>query len=187
MGTSTTPTSLLPFRFEVFLLKIAMIVAMDEDGFIGKGDGLPWSIPSDMSRFRNLTIGDGFNSVVMGRRTWDSLPDSFRPLPERVNIVMSRDTSWSGEGAETALYIGRAIELAFAEGSDELWVIGGAEIYSMFLDRVEEIHITTVRTNDSGEVSFPSWDKGLWKETVMEVSDSPGDEFPSSYSVWKRV
>ena len=149
-------------------MKIAMIVAMDEGGFIGKGNGLPWNIPSDMSRFKSLTIGDGFNSVVMGRRTWDSLPESFRPLPERVNIVMSRDT-------------------AFAEGSDELWVIGGAEIYSMFLDRVEEIHITTVHTNDSGEVSFPSWDKSLWKETVIETPDSPDDDFPSSYSIWKRI
>ena len=86
-------------------MKIAMVVAMDEDGYIGKEGGLPWRIPTDMARFRDLTIGDGFNSVVMGRKTWDSLPDSYRPLPERVNIVMSRDTSWAGEGAETALYL----------------------------------------------------------------------------------
>ena len=68
-------------------MKIAMIVAMDEDGFIGKGNSLPWRLPTDMARFRELTVGDGFNSVVMGRKTWDSLPDSFRPLPERVNTV----------------------------------------------------------------------------------------------------
>tara|TARA_Y100001970_G_scaffold91485_2_gene115379 strand:- start:18393 stop:18902 length:510 start_codon:yes stop_codon:yes gene_type:complete len=169
-------------------MKIAMIVAMDEDGFIGKGNGLPWRIPTDMARFKELTIGDGFNSVVMGRKTWDSLPDSFRPLPERVNIVMSRDTSWTDEGAETALYIGRAIELAFAEGSDELWVIGGAEIYSMFLDRVEEIHVTTVHTSGSGEVSFPEWDKDGWAPSVSnEGGAGPNDEFATTYTVWKRI
>ncbi|MBK70280.1 MAG: diacylglycerol kinase [Euryarchaeota archaeon] len=169
-------------------MKIAMIVAMDEDGFIGKGNGLPWKIPTDMARFKELTIGDGFNSVVMGRKTWDSLPDSFRPLPERVNIVMSRDTSWNEEGAETALYIGRAIELAFAEGSDELWVIGGAEIYSMFLDRVDEIHVTTVHTSDSGEVSFPEWDKDAWVTSVSDGKrNGTNDEFATTYTVWKRV
>tara|TARA_B100001250_G_scaffold346714_1_gene316667 strand:+ start:1669 stop:2178 length:510 start_codon:yes stop_codon:yes gene_type:complete len=169
-------------------MKIAMIVAMDEDGFIGKGNSLPWRLPTDMARFRELTVGDGFNSVVMGRKTWDSLPDSFRPLPERVNIVMSRDTSWIGEGAETALYIGRAIELAFAEGSDELWIIGGAEIYSMFMDRVDEIHVTTVHTSGSGEVSFPDWEKEVWRASIMKSEDiGHGDEFATTYTVWKRV
>ena len=100
-----------------------MIVAMDRDGCIGRGNALPWKLSRDMSRFKNLTEADGFNSVVMGRRTWDSLPERFRPLPERVNIVMSRDTDWHGDGAITALYVGRAIEIAFAEGSDECWII----------------------------------------------------------------
>ena len=114
-------------------MKMAMIVAMDEDGCIGRGNGLPWRLASDMARFKRLTESDGFNSVIMGRRTWDSLPETFRPLPERSNIVMSRDTDWSEEGAITALYVGRAIEIAFAEGSDECWVIGGAQIYELSL------------------------------------------------------
>ena len=143
-------------------MKMAMIVAMDEDGFIGRGNELPWKLSSDMARFKELTEADGFNSVIMGRRTWDSLPDSYRPLPERVNIVMSRDTNWEAEGAETALYIGRAIELAYAEGSDECWVIGGSQVYEMFLDRVDEIHVTTVHTSGSGEVRFPEWDRDEW-------------------------
>ena len=113
---------------------------MDRDGCIGKGNGLPWRISSDMARFKRLTEADGFNSVVMGRRTWESLPDRFRPLPERVNIVMSRDTDWEDEGAIAALYVGRAIEIAFAEGSDECWIIGGAQIYVMFMD-LSLIHI----------------------------------------------
>ena len=168
-------------------MKMAMIVAMDEDGFIGRGNRLPWKLSSDMTRFKELTEGDGFNSVIMGRKTWDSLPDAFRPLPERVNIVMSRDTDWQAEGAETALYIGRAIELAYAEGSDECWVIGGAQVYEMFLERVDEIHLTTVHTSGSGEVKFPEWDRGEWSEEVVEkVGSDENNEYDSTYSIWTR-
>ncbi|MED5267873.1 MAG: dihydrofolate reductase, partial [Candidatus Thermoplasmatota archaeon] len=125
-------------------MKIAMIVAMDESGFIGKGGSLPWRVSSDLKRFKELTSGDGFNAVVMGRKTWDSLPDEYRPLPERTNIVMSRDSGLQIEGAEVALYDGRAVEIGYSEGCDELWVIGGAEIYELMIQRCEEIHVTTV-------------------------------------------
>ncbi len=158
-------------------MKVAMIVAMDEDGFIGRGNELPWKLSSDMARFKDLTEADGFNSVIMGRKTWDSLPDSYRPLPERVNIVMSRDTDWQADGAETALYVGRAIELAYAEGSDECWIIGGAQVYEMFLERVEEIHVTTV----------PEWDRAGWTENIVErVESDEKNEHDSTYSVWTR-
>jgi len=168
-------------------MKMAMIVAMDEEGFIGRGNQLPWRLASDMARFKSLTEGDGFNSVIMGRKTWDSLPDTFRPLPERVNIVMSRDTNWQAKGAETALYVGRAIELAYAEGSDECWVIGGAQVYEMFLDRVEEIHATIVHTDGSGEVRFPDWDRKKWSEKVVErITADENNEFDSTYSIWTR-
>ena len=118
-------------------MKMAMIVAMDEEGCIGKQGDLPWRLKSDMIRFKNLTESDGYNAVIMGRKTWDSLPDSFQPLPERVNIVMSRDIGWSHDEAEVALYHGRAIEIAYAEACDECWVIGGAQIYEMFIDLVQ--------------------------------------------------
>ncbi len=168
-------------------MKMAMIVAMDEEGFIGRGNQLPWRLASDMTRFKSLTEGDGFNSVIMGRKTWDSLPDTFRPLPERVNIVMSRDTNWQAKGAETALYVGRAIELAYAEGSDECWVIGGAQVYEMFLDRVEEIHATIGHTDSRGEVRFPDWDRKEWSEKVVErVTADENNEFASTYSIWTR-
>ena len=140
-----------------------------------------------MARFKRLTEADGFNSVVMGRRTWESLPDPFRPLPERVNIVMSRDTDWEDEGSITALYIGRAIEIAFSEGSDECWIIGGAQIYEMFIDRVEEIHVTEVHTNGSGDVFFPEWDRTLWSQELIETVDADSDnEHQSTYSIWTK-
>ena len=100
-------------------MKIAMIVAMDESGFIGKDGDLPWRMSSDLKRFKELTTGDGFNAVVMGRKTWDSLPDPYRPLPERTNIVLSRDSGLQIDGAEVALYDGRAVEIGYSEGCDE--------------------------------------------------------------------
>ncbi len=168
-------------------MKVAMIVAMDLDGFIGKQGDLPWRLKSDMIRFKTLTEADGFNAVIMGRKTWDSLPDSFRPLPERVNIVMSRDTDWEHPEAETALYHGRAIEIAYAEACDECWIIGGAQIYEMFLDRVDEFHITTVHTTGSGDVKFPEWDWSQWCEEIIEHTEADDEnEFPTTYSIWKK-
>ena len=169
-------------------MRMAMIVAMDEDGCIGRGNELPWRLASDLARFKRLTEADGFNAVIMGRRTWDSLPDSFRPLPERVNIVMSRTTDWEGEGAENALYPGRAIEIAYADGCEECWVIGGAQIYQMFLDRVDEIHVTTVHTSGSGNVQFPEWNRSQWTEEVVEqVAADERKEYSTTYSIWRKA
>jgi dihydrofolate reductase len=167
-------------------LKKAMIVAMDEDGCIGRGNDLPWRLPSDMARFKLLTEGDGYNAVIMGRKTWESLPDAFQPLPARVNIVMSRDSGWSAKGAETALYAGRAIEIAYAAGREECWVIGGAQIYLMYLGAVDEIHLTTVHTKGSGDVIFPQWNRNEWVEEVIETQQGEGDEFSTTYSVWRK-
>ena len=169
-------------------MKMAMIVAMDEGGCIGSQGELPWRLKSDMARFKTLTEADGFNAVIMGRKTWDSLPDSFRPLPERINIVMSRDIGWSHDEAEVALYHGRAIEIAYAEGCDECWVIGGAQIYEMFIDRVEEIHVTTVHTSGSGDVKFPEWNRSEWVEAVVEKLEADADNaHATTYSIWKKA
>ncbi|HIG34205.1 MAG TPA: hypothetical protein EYQ11_04955 [Candidatus Poseidoniales archaeon] len=168
-------------------MKMVMIVAMDEDCNIGSSGELPWRLKSDMIRFKSLTEGDGFNSVIMGRKTWDSLPADFTPLPDRTNIVMSRDTNWYADGAVTALYVGRAIEIALADGCDECWVIGGSQIYEMFLERVEEIHVTKVHVGGSGNVSFPVWNKINWSEEVIEhVPEDAHNEHATTYSVWTK-
>ena len=168
-------------------MKISMIVAMDETGCIGKSGSLPWRLSKDLLRFKRLTEGDGFNAVIMGRKTWDSLPGSFRPLPRRLNIVMSRNTGWEHEEAENALYPGRAIEIAYADGCDECWIIGGGQIYEMFLEHVTELHVTTVHTANSGSVFFPDWDQEKWIEERLEETEiDEENEFKTSYSVWKR-
>ena len=168
-------------------MKIMMIVAMDEQGFIGQDEELPWRISSDLKRFKKLTVADGFNAVVMGRKTWDSLPKKFRPLPERLNIVMSRDTKWSDEGAEMALYPGRAIEIAYANGCDEIWIIGGSQIYELYLDRIDEIHLTRVHTRNSGNINFPDINLSEWEEEIIEKSSKDGkNEYETTYSILKK-
>jgi dihydrofolate reductase len=168
-------------------MKIMMIVAMDEQGIIGKDETLPWKLSNDLQRFKKLTVSDGFNAVVMGRKTWESLPDGFRPLPERLNIVMSRDTKWSDDGAEIALYPGRAIEIAYANGCDELWIIGGSQIYELYLTHVEEIHVTRVHTRNSGNISFPDLDWLNWTEEIIEKIPRDGkNEYDTTYSIWRK-
>ena len=165
-------------------MRKALIVTMSRNRVIGRNNKLPWYLPGDLRYFKQATMG---KPIIMGRKTWDSLSEGYRPLPERVNIVMSRDTQWQAEGAETALYVGRAIELAFAEGSDECWIIGGAQVYGMFLDRVDEIHVTTVHTSGSGEVRFPDWDRSGWSAEVVERLEADGDnEHSTTYSVWTK-
>ena len=88
---------------------------------------------------------------------------------------MSRDINWTHDEAEVALYHGRAIEIAYAEGCDECWVIAGAQIYEMFIDSVEEIHVTTVHTSGTGDVKFPDWNRSEWSETVVEKLDADDD------------
>ena len=168
-------------------MKIMMIVAMDEQGTIGQDEELPWRLSSDLKRFKKLTMADGFNAVVMGRKTWDSLPKKFRPLSERLNIVMSRDTKWSDEGAEIALYPGRAIEIAYANGCDELWIIGGAQIYELYLNRIDEIHLTRVHTRNRGNISFPDINWSEWEEEIIEIlpKDDRNDH-ETTYSILKK-
>tara|TARA_B100001996_G_scaffold380374_1_gene367689 strand:- start:312 stop:821 length:510 start_codon:yes stop_codon:yes gene_type:complete len=166
---------------------IAMIVAMDKEGVIGQNGELPWRLSSDIKRFKRITEADGDNAVIMGRKTWDSLPEKYRPLSRRINIVMSRNSEWKGEGAWNALYPGRAIEIAYSEGCEECWIIGGSKIYELFLDRVDEIHVTEVNTNNSGETKFPIWEREDWKQEVIEKTVKNDDnEYDTSYSIWTR-
>ena len=117
-------------------MRTCLIAAVSENGVIGVNGDLPWRIKSDMIRFKHLTVGNGgeTNAVIMGRKTWDSLPDAHRPLSNRVNIVLTKQIGWEKEGAETAFYPGQAMEIAFAEGCDEAWIIGAESCRSISLD-----------------------------------------------------
>jgi dihydrofolate reductase len=137
---------------------ITLVVAAADNGVIGKDGGIPWRIPEDMKRFKAMTLG---HTVVMGRKTWDSLPPRNRPLPGRRNIVVTRDASWHAEGAETA-----TLEAALGGGGD-VHVIGGAEIYRAALPRAQCMELTEVHGDFAGDASF-TFDRAQWQEVTRE-------------------
>jgi dihydrofolate reductase len=100
---------------------------------------------------------------------------------------MSRNTGWTNKSAESALYPGRAIEIAYANGCDECWVIGGAQIYNMYIDRVEEIHVTKVHTLESGDISFPDINWSDWEEEIIEkIPKDEKNDYATTYSIWLK-
>ncbi|MCC5849345.1 MAG: dihydrofolate reductase [Verrucomicrobia bacterium] len=142
--------------------RIAMIAAMDRHHVIGKEGQLPWHLPGDLKRFKELTSG---HTILMGRKTWDSIG---RPLPNRRNLVFSRRTDFAPEGAECVRSVDEA--LAKCAGERMLFVIGGAEIYQMFLPWADELFLTEVHTDvEGGDTFFPQIPPGMFQE-ICRVS-----------------
>ncbi|RMH03227.1 MAG: dihydrofolate reductase [Planctomycetota bacterium] len=136
--------------------RFAIVVAADEAGGIGRGGGLPWRLRGDLVRFRELTTGAGRNTVIMGRRTWESLPPRFRPLPGRRNIVLTRTGGGLPEGILTASSLAAGLELADPGG--EVFVIGGAEVYAAALadPNATVLHLTRVLGDHGCDVRVPA-------------------------------
>lgn len=120
-------------------MKLGMIWAEARGGVIGRGGDMPWHLPEDLAHFKRVTLGA---PVIMGRRTWFSLPERFRPLPGRRNIVVSRDAELTLEGAETAL--GLEAALALLQGEETAWVMGGGELYRSALPLATELVVTKI-------------------------------------------
>jgi dihydrofolate reductase len=144
-------------------VRISVVAAVARGGVIGRDNAIPWRIPEDAEHFRTLTLG---HPVVMGRRTWDSLPDRYRPLPGRRNVVVSRDRSWHADGAERAGSLGEALQLL--EGAPQVFVIGGAELYADALPRADELLLTEIDSEVEGDTFFPSWDRATFQEESRE-------------------
>jgi dihydrofolate reductase len=140
---------------------ISCVVAVARNGVIGREGSLPWHISSDLRRFKEITMG---KPVIMGRRTWDSLPR--KPLPGRQNIVISRQKDFAPEGASAAASPAQA--LRFAAGAPEVAVIGGGEIYRLFWPWVARIYLTEVDLEVAGDTRFPSLDPAEWREVARE-------------------
>ncbi|MFF0477570.1 dihydrofolate reductase [Streptomyces sp. NPDC004284] len=140
-------------------MNIGLIWAQTPDGVIGADNTIPWRLPEDMAHFKATTLG---HPVIMGRKTWDSLPARFRPLAGRRNIVVTRDERWTAEGAERAGSVEAALELA--AGSPETaadagaWVMGGGEIYRATLPHARTLSVTEVDTAIDGDTYAPSID-----------------------------
>ena len=143
--------------------KLSVVAAVARGGVIGRSGTIPWRLPEDSRRFRDLTIG---HPVVMGRRTWESLPDRFRPLPGRRNVVVSRDVEWSDEGAERAGSLGEALELLAHD--PRVFVIGGAALYAEALPLADELLLTEIDADVEGDVFFPPFDLAEFEEISRE-------------------
>ncbi len=156
-----------------------LVAAVARNGVIGRDGGIPWHLPEDMARFRVLTLG---RTVVMGRRTWDSLPDRFRPLPGRRNVVVTRQEGWAAKGAESAASLEDALALA---GDEEVAVIGGAELYAAALPLADALELTELDVDVEGDVRFPGWDRADFEE-VERVERVADDGTPYAFATYRR-
>ena len=161
-------------------------VARGRNGVIGHEGGLPWRLSSDLKLFKAVTLG---KPVIMGRKTWESLPR--RPLPERLNLVLSRDGSFEAEGAvvcerfEEALDIGR--EQAADDGVDEVCVIGGAALFALALPRARRLYVTEVDAAPEGDAFMPPFDEADWTEVRREAHPAgPKDDYAFVFRVLER-
>ncbi|MER7949339.1 dihydrofolate reductase [Streptomyces sp. NPDC096079] len=137
---------------------IGLIWAQTSDGVIGADNTIPWRLPEDMAHFKATTLG---HPVIMGRKTWDSLPPRFRPLSGRRNIVLTRDPEWTAEGAERAGSVEAALDLAAAapeRAGGVAWVMGGGEIYRAALPHATTLSVTEVATELAGDTYAPAVD-----------------------------
>ncbi|MBC7547916.1 MAG: dihydrofolate reductase [Polaromonas sp.] len=143
-------------------MQINLIYARAANGVIGKNNAMPWHLPDDMAHFKQLTNGW---PVIMGRKTWDSLPPRFRPLPGRVNIVITRQTNWVADGATVMPGLAQAFD--HCRAFREVWVIGGAQIYALAEPLAHRAEVTDIKQNFDGDAFAPTLGPG-WLETQRE-------------------
>jgi dihydrofolate reductase len=145
-------------------VSIALIWAEAHGGVIGADGTMPWHLPEDLAHFRAVT-GDA--AVVMGRRTWESLPERFRPLPGRRNIVVTRKPDWKADGAVTAHSLDEAIAASGTGPEATVWVIGGAQLYTGAIEVADRLEVTEIDLDVDGDTVAPAVGSG-WSETARE-------------------
>lgn len=133
-------------------MSIHLIYARAANGVIGRDNSMPWHLPEDLAHFKQLTNG---HPVVMGRKTWDSLPPRFRPLPGRTNIVVTRNADWSADGVLRADSLEAAIATARQHG-EQVWVMGGAQIYAQALPLADSVEVTIIDQHFDGDAYAPT-------------------------------
>ncbi len=164
---------------------ISIIVAVSENNVIGRNNDLPWHLPADMKYFKDTTLG---HCVVMGRKNFQSIPDKYRPLEGRTNIVVTRQTGFQEDGTVTVHSIDEAIEFAKSKMETECFIIGGGQIFAQSLNLSDRIYLTRIHHEFEGDVHFPVLSPGDWKESSRR--DIPADEknkYPFSFLIYDRV
>lgn len=149
-------------------MQVHLIYARAANGVIGKDGTMPWHLPEDMAHFKQLTHGC---PVIMGRKTWDSLPPRFRPLPGRTNIVITRQPEWNEIGAQRASSVRDALQIAEQSNATTVWVIGGAQIYAQALPLAQRVEVTEIAQDFDGDAHAPELGPE-WVETAREAHTS---------------
>jgi len=166
-------------------IKTTIVVAVAENGVIGREGDMPWRLSTDLKRFKALTLG---KPLVMGRKTFASIG---RPLPGRPHVIVSRSAGFRPEGVEVVetldAAMARARTIAAATGADEICVVGGGEIYRQVLPLVDELHVTHVEATVDGDTFFPPIDPALF-ERISETAVPAGekDTYPTRYAIYRR-
>lgn len=146
---------------------MVVIAAVARNGVIGKDNALPWHLPEDLKHFKQLTTGQ---TVIMGRKTWESLPERFRPLPGRMNVVVTRDSAYAAQGASVVHSLDEAAKVG--AGGTVQFVIGGSELYAYALPLAQRLELTEIDADIEGDASFPVHDRSLWREANRETGVS---------------
>jgi dihydrofolate reductase len=152
-------------------MKISMIAAMSTKRVIGIDNELPWNLPHDFKFFQTKTLG---HHVLMGRKNYESLPTKFRPLPNRTNLILTKNKNYQADDTHIFHALENAIEYAERQGEQELFIIGGGEIYKLAIPYADTIYLTEVNASLKGHAYFPLFDKQIFKETLR--SYHPADE-----------
>ena len=143
-------------------MKLHLIFARSRNGVIGKDNGIPWHVPGEQAHFKRLTMG---SPVIMGRKTWDSLPPRFRPLPGRANVVVTRQAGWQADGALRADSLQAAMTLC--GDAENVWVIGGSQLYALALPEAATAVVTEIDIEVEGDAFAPTFD-ATWREIARE-------------------
>jgi dihydrofolate reductase len=167
-------------------VRLSLVAAVAENGVIGVGDRMPWRLSSDLKRFKSITMG---KPVIVGRRTFETIG---KPLPGRLNIVVSRNSDFAHEGVlvaprfETAL--AKAREKARSAVDKEIMVIGGGEIYREAIDLADRLYITHVESAPEGDTYFPRIDPATWRASSVErTPEGPKDSAATTFVIYERV
>ncbi len=159
-------------------MKISLIVAVSENGVIGKDNDLIWHLPKDMQFFKKITIG---HHVIMGRRNFESIPHKYRPLPNRTNIIITRQSEYKAEGCIVVNSVETALEIAKNNGDIEPFIIGGGQIYRIAIEKnlVDKIYLTKIHHSFKGDTFFPKLSSD-WKET-NKIENKADDKHKYNY------
>lgn len=161
---------------------ISHIVAASENNIIGIKNGLPWRLPNDFKYFKNKTWG---MPVIMGRNTYESLK---KDLPGRINIVLTKKKDWNAKNVFVTHEIDEAIEKAEESGAKEIFVIGGGEIFTQTMEKVNRIYLTRVHTRVEGDTSYPELEKSKWKLVKEEPHEADEkNNYPYTFEVWEKI